>query len=146
MIIRVMPNKIPKIWDTIKFAIKQVSNIQDNIVQGVINNKILHSLLSSKSQCFLFVNDFDKIQVIAVTKMMVNDGDKYKTLHIQGFFGYEKSTFENLYSLLDFIKQFAKKEECIGIAFSTSNPKIIKLAQPFNAKEVSRNYKIEIRG
>ena len=145
MIIKVLPNKIPKIWDLIKLAVTKSNGLVDNAEETL--NDLLHSLLSSKSQCFIRHNEHqEKINAVVITKIMANNQTGEKYLLLQTYYAFEAGSdsdwAENMQTAID----FAKKEECSYILCITRNEKIINLAAKYGLKEKHRTLEYRLKG
>ena len=143
MIIKVLQSKVPKIWDAIKLAIVNVNELDEEKTTYYLN-KVLHNLLSGKANCFLIVSDSNKIKLIIITKIIVNDITVGRKLFVQLGYGYESSTQEEWNEGFDFVKQYARAEQCDGIQFKTRNPKVHKIGSMLGAKELYRYYEIKL--
>jgi len=145
MIIKVLPNKIPKIWDSIKLAATKSSGVTSNI--DVYLNDLLHSLLSSKSQCFVRLDESQKeIEAIIITRIMVDGITAEKYLLLQTYYAFKAGSNENWIENMQTALDFAKKENCSYISCMTHNQKIIELAAIHGFKEKHRTLEYKLKG
>jgi uncharacterized protein (UPF0262 family) len=136
MFYKALPNKIPVIWDLIKFAMQKSNNFKDDKESSAYLNELLHALLSGSAQCFIRSDENnEKIKTVIISRIIVHNITKEKYLLIQNYYAFKKSSPEEWQNNMNFSIEFAKKNGCDRIIVESSNPKIIDLASHFGYKE-----------
>jgi hypothetical protein len=142
MIIPVIPKRIPKIWETIKFAATQADGIERGLEAYL--NDMLHALLSNKAQCFVRTNEKQtEIKAVIVTRLLFDKFTQEKYLLLQSYYAFEAASDQDWLENMEFAIDFSKKEKCSYISFTSNNERILELANLYGFKE--RNRKLDFR-
>ena len=56
MVIELLPDQVPRLWDAIKYGVVHTGNISEKDRPAYLCC-LLHALLSSKANCFVWLND-----------------------------------------------------------------------------------------
>ena len=138
MIIRLLPTQIPAFWEPLKLGATQSGEIEVN-ARPYYFNKLLHSLLNNKSQCFVWLDDKRTLIRIMVTKIIIDKINGDKNLHIETLYSWAMR-IDNKEWRSDFLlfKEFADHEGCKYISFETPNPRLFQIGEQVGFKEKSR--------
>jgi len=144
MIIRLLPDQIPQLWDAIKVACKESIHINgDDLL--VYTNKLLHLLLSDRAQCFVELNSDRRVVTIAVTRIVIDNYSNDKILLMEPVYAFEKNTLNGLRYALDVIKKFASSNECTKLITNSRIEAMYRLLPMLGFEEYSRNFSVNTR-
>lgn len=143
MIIRVLPEQIPRFWEVIKFAMSKANNLENNELV-VYLNVILHELLNSKAQCWIRFNDDRFFMAICITGINVDKQTGEKKLILHCMYSFKAIDNDALKEELLFIKSYAENQKCSCICATSSNKRVWDLALLFGFTEKSRNFYLKI--
>jgi len=143
MIIPVLPNKIPKIWEQIKFATTEVDGIKEEHRQ-VFLNKLLQELLAGRMRCFVTTNSSGKIKLLAIIKICISNFTGQKHMVLQSFYAFEKSTDEEWKTLMDTFKELAIQEKCVFINAKAKNSQAAQKVIDNGFNEIFKGYSFEL--
>lgn len=131
MLTQLLPDQISTFWDVIKYAVEQsLPPIAGDHPDKM--NRILSSLLSSKSQCWASYtrdNENTKFEGIVITKILYDDVSNTKNLLIYCLYGYEDVTKESWVKGLTSLLKFADSRGCVRVMAYTDIPYMIELAK-----------------
>lgn len=145
MLIKVIPNKIPEVWEVIKLASTQA----DGIVKGLESylNELLHALLSGKAQCFLRTNDKQtEIEAVIITRLLMDQFTKEKYLLLQSYYAFKAASDKDWGNNMQYAMDFAVHENCSYISFTSSNKRILELAEFYGFNERHRRLDFRLGG
>ena len=137
MLIKLTPDQIPRVWEIIKYAVVHVDNVSEKDCP-VYLRYILHSLLSSKAQCFLDLNNERIATAVFITQFIVDGTTEEKYLFIRCMYSFRFASNEIRKEQADTFKKFAKKEQCSYISLKSQNERIWELAEMNGFKEKAR--------
>lgn len=142
MILKLLSIQIPDYWETIKYAVIKADEIEDKNIQSYLN-QLLNDLLSDKAQCMVRIDSEHKeIIALMVTRFMINKITDQKYLNMQCMYAFKNVSNEEWQKDFDFIRNFAKSENCEYVNFFSRNPKIWKITETIGFKEVNREFRI----
>ena len=120
MIIKLLPNQIPQYWDYIKYAYTKNNNLLkiDNYKKYL--RKLLMDLLSSKAQVFIVYDENKNLISILITIIIIDKLTQEKTLSIESFILFKFMRNLNGTDEIEFIKDFARKENCKQVITKTN--------------------------
>jgi len=145
MIIKILPNRIPKVWEIIKHASTQADGIEHGLEPYL--NEMLHALLSGKAQCFLRTNDDQtEVKAVIITRLLIDQFTKEKYLLLQSYFAFEAATDQAWAENMQYAIDFSKKEKCSYISFTSNNERILELAGLYGFKERHRRLDFRFGG
>lgn len=140
MLIRVLPNKIPAIWETIKYAAVHVDAV-DEAYRSVYLNNLLHDLLCGKAQCIAHISEAEgKIINILITREIIDDTCGQKHLVVGLAYAFERSQPEDWDRIIDVLKEIAAADNCSKVSFVTNNPKVLEIGSRNGFVELHRKY------
>lgn len=131
--------QVPQLWEQIKFACVQADEINKEDISSYLN-ELLHSLLSDKAQCWLRFGDDRRLISLMITRMMADKITDRKILLIQVVYSWEKVGEKEWIDDFNFLKEFAKHEQCKRIYGESKNPRVWQLAEIFGFKENLRKF------
>lgn len=138
-LIRLTPDQVPRFWEAIKFSCVKADNIRKEDLPKYLN-QLLHSLLSSKAQCFIRLSDNRQLQALMVTKIMADDVTGEKVLFVACLYSYEPVSGEMWKIDFEKVRQFALQQDCQGITTWTNNPRVWELCISLGFVERSRSF------
>jgi hypothetical protein len=139
MIIRVLPNQIPLVWEHIKYATTKANKISSEHMQIYCNN-LLVKLLSGKTVAFV-LQDTDRIIKILITVSFgVNKFTGEKTMYMDSVYGWTKTSDAEKVDVFNKLKAFAKVNECVYIEGRTYNKKLFSFMESLEPIKEQRQY------
>lgn len=127
MIAMVPAEKIPDLWNTIKFVAISVERLaEDNRSQYL--NKLLAMLLNGKAQCFVRYDEGKQLLAMMLTNFKFNEVTGEKSLFLGCLYSFKHVQTAEWASDLESIKDFARKNGCKKLFGCTSDPKAFDLA------------------
>lgn len=145
IICRILPVQIPQLWEVIKFACVQADEINKEEMPQYFN-ELLHALLNDKAQCFLKLDDDRTLLVLLITRILVDKIIDRKSLFLQCLYSWKSVEDKEWQDNFNFVKEFARREQCKFIFFEPRNPRVWKLAELFGCQETNRRFVFEIGG
>ena len=142
--IKLLPAQVPVYWELIKYIVVKVDEVDDKDLQPYLN-ELLHSLLNNKAQCFLELDDGRNVVGVCITRFMADKitGEKY--LLIQNAYSFQTADNETRKQSFDFLKEFAKKEQCSYMSFKSGNKRMWELGRLAGFKEKTRVFEFCLR-
>ncbi len=131
MLTKLLPEQISQFWDIIKYAIEE--SLPPIAGEGPDKmNKILTSLLSSKSECWASytVNGKERrFEGIVITKIQYDDISDTKSLLIYCLYGYETADRSSWTAGLKALVKYAASRNCHRIIGYTEVPFIVDVVR-----------------
>ena len=135
--IKLLPAQVVQQWELIKFVVQKVDEISERDLQPYLN-ELLHALLNSKAQCFVGLDDDKNVIGVWITRLMIDKITGEKHLFAQILYSFKFIDNEKRKKEIDFVKDFARKEQCSYIIFRSCSKRIWELAEMSGCKEVAR--------
>ena len=146
MIIKLLPNQVPRFWEAIKYAFRQTGYATDAQFPARMN-ELLHELLSNKAQCWIMLDDKRTLTAMMVTLLQ---HDKYagrKYLHIELIYAWTQTVDSAWLGLAGIVRDFAIQEKCGYATFYAisggSQSRVVQLAKMVGWRESGTNYKYD---
>jgi len=139
MIIRILPTQVPQLWEAIKFTLVQADEINKEDMPYYFN-KLLHGLLNEKAQCFIRLSDDRRLLMLLITRIIIDQITGNKDLFIQGIYSWAVVNKENWQDDYNFVKEFAKSEQCKRISCESRNKRIWQLCEKLGFRENLRSF------
>ena len=139
MTIMLTPDEIPRFWEAIKFSAINGDFVEKEFVQRYLN-KLLYDLLSGKAQCFVRLSNKRRLQMIGITKLLVDEVRDEKTLFINSLYSFEKVDSSTWLVDFEFVKRFAKASNCKSITTWTSSEKASHLCELIGMQSRFKSY------
>lgn len=131
MIIKLQPNQITKLWDSIRYGvINAVAPLVDPTPDNI--QDILCQLLRQDMQCWCVFDEDKNIQGYIVTSITIDTNTKFRTLIIYSLFLYEKVSMETWDKGMKDIEEFAKANNCSRVAAYTNHEAVLAIAKNNN--------------
>jgi len=140
---RILAPQIPMFWEAIKFACVKADEV-DTEQRPAYFNELLHALLSDKAQCFVSLDNNRRLIRIAITRIITDKITLVKELLIQCLYSIEGMDDETLQYEWKILQQFADKEKCKNVIFSSRNHRVWELGRNIGAKERYRSFVVSI--
>jgi hypothetical protein len=143
MILKILASQVPTFWEAIKFAALSADEVEEKNRQAYLN-EILHSLLSDKAQCFVFLDDDRVLIGLMVTRVQVDKITDEKALLLQALYVWKRPDTQVWIDGFNYVKQFALSQECKSFSFSSRNPALWARAAEFGAIEKTRTFTLQL--
>jgi len=142
MIVKIISNQIPQFWEVIKLSALSSGGISKKY-EGAFCNELLQSLLSDKSQCFVYLDEARVLKGIAITQLKAEIFGERKILEIKQLYfeDVDKAVFDLLY---EYVCRFAKDMGCTFVGFDTIDKRLWDIIESSNLKEYKRYYLNEL--
>jgi len=143
MLLQLQDDQISLFWDEIKRTVSLTCGVRSSYREEYFT-ALLQGLLLGKYQAWVIKTPADEIVGIGISKMQKNELSGRKSLHVVHIYGYRRITQDIIES--DWIKfvEFAKRQECEEITFSTNVERIKELCGLVGFKLVHSNYCLEV--
>lgn len=137
--IKLLPAQVVQYWELIKYICVKVDEVDEKDLQPYLN-ELLHVMLNNKAQCFVELSEGRNVVGVCITRFMVNKitGEKY--LLIQNAYSFQAANDETRKQSFDFLKEFARKEQCVYLSFTSRNKRIWELGESNNFREKNRTF------
>lgn len=143
MTIKVVPNKIPVIWEAVKYAAVKADSVREKDIPAYLNN-LLRALLSSKAQCFVRLDEDKKLIRMCITRIGVDEVTGEKSLALSTTFGFKPSEPNAWVEDIDFVKSFARKNNCSRLLVCSNNKRIFEIMNELGFEESFRHFVLEV--
>jgi len=134
MVIRLLPNQVPKLWNQIKYAVVNTDRVSEKDMPRYLND-LLHALLSDKAQCFIRFDEDRMLKALCITKIGLDELSGERSLVLQCLFSYQRVPEQEWKDNLEFIELFARKSKCKSILAYSENQRIFDLPSSTNFEE-----------
>ena len=131
MIIKLMPDQIAKLWDSIRYGIMNVITPTIGASPENVRN-MLAQLLKQDMQCWCVYGEDKTVYGYVITSIFINSNTGSRTLIIDSLYVYEKMPIELWDNGFKALEQFAQVNNCKWISAYTSNPNVISVAKKYN--------------
>ncbi len=137
--IKLLPAQVVQHWELLKYITVKTDEVNEKDLQPYLN-ELLHALLNGKAQCFLELSENRNVVGVCITRLMANKitGEKY--LLIQNAYSFQAADNETRKQSFDFLKEFAKKEQCSYMSFESRNKRIWELGELAGFREKNRTF------
>ena len=139
------PDQIPRFWEVIKFAAIKSNYIEEEFKERYLN-RLLYQLLSGKAQCFIRLDKDRKLQMIGLTKIIVDDVIDDKTLFAIGLYSFEKVSNEIWLDDVEELRRFALASKCKSVSAWTVNSKVVDLLKGLGFEDRFKVLTLNISG
>ena len=143
MLIKILPDQVVQLWETIKYAATAVNEIDEKDLPKYLN-ELLHSLLNEKTQCFVRLDDNREIIALWITAFLMNTTNGEKYFQIKCVYGFKSSPDEVWKRDCEVLVQFAKKENCSYVGFQSRNKRIWDIGKLIDFTEAYRVFKLRL--
>jgi len=128
MIIKLLPEQITKLWDSIRYGvIEAVAPMIDPTPENI--QDILCQLLKQDMQCWCVFDEEKNIYGYIVTSISVDMNTNFRTLMVYSLFLYQKATPEMWEEGMNAVDSFAKSNNCTRVVAYTANPSVVSIAK-----------------
>jgi len=143
MLIKILPNQVVQLWETIKYAAIKVDETDEKDLPKYLN-ELLHALLNEKAQCFVRLDDKREVAAIAITRFLMNNVNGEKYFQVQCVYGFKAAPNEVWKRDWEVLKEFAKKENCSYMGFQSRNKRIWDIGKTIGMTEAYRVFKLRL--
>lgn len=128
MIIKLLPEQITKLWDSIRYGvIHSIAPIIEPTPENM--QDVLCQLLRQDMQCWCVYGEDKKIYGYIITSIVIEPNTLFRSLSIYSVFLYEKANPEMWADGMELIERFAKANKCTRVTAFTNNPSILSIAE-----------------
>lgn len=145
MIYRIPVGQVPQFWEHIKFAATSTDQIED-VHKQLYCNHLLVDLLASKKLVVIMVSDNKELQFLSLISYKVDKITGKKTLSVDNFYSWCRTTEAEKLKFFQTIINMAKKEGCDYVYANTYNPKLWSIAKMFNPETEQRAFIFALGG
>jgi hypothetical protein len=142
--IKLLPAQISQQWELIKYITVKVDEVDKKDLQPYLN-ELLHALLNNKAQCFVELSEKRNVVGVCVTRLAIDGITGKKYLFIQNAYSFQASDNETRKQFMDFIKEFAQKEQCAYLSFTSRNKRIWELGESNGFREKNRTFEFYLQ-
>lgn len=132
--LKLLPTQVPIFWESIKFAMSEVTNLTGEPLQKNLT-RLLENLLSEKSVCYIRLNKERKLEGIFVVRIYYNEFTGDKSLIIDCMYSFKRCEDSDYVKMFDEFEELAKLCECKYITTWTINPRVVELCNIVGLKE-----------
>jgi len=143
MFIRLLSKDIPRYWDAIKQAMKQVDEVDARQFPAYAREMLI-ALMSDKAQAWLRISAEREIVLICLTRILHNHQFDEDYLYIQGVYSWKREPEEVWQQNLDVLKEFARKEGCAYVGCMSRNPRIWEVVRQIGFQESTRIFALRL--
>jgi len=143
MTIKLLASQIPQFWEAIKFAAIKADEVDEKHQQTYLN-ELLHALLSDKAQCFVQMDDSRMLAGLMITRITVDKITGEKSILLQALYVWQKIDSRVWTEAFGIIKEFASKEGCVYLTFTSRNPAIWERTTALGFVEKTRVFTMNV--
>ena len=129
MIVRLQPEQISIMWDSIKFAVLEANSIGPS-QSDLFLNEVLGLLLSGKAQAWIMYEDAEgsrTIYAIVVTCFMEEPLLGYNYLLVHSVYGFKPLNLERIYEAMAAFEEFGKANGAFKIVGMTREERLLNV-------------------
>jgi len=134
MLVRLLPEQVPKLWDAIKYASSRANSFGKDELSYYFNNLLL-ALLNGKAQCFVRVDDDRVLNALMVTRIIADIITGRKALFIESLYSFKRAPDEEWESDAEIVRRFAKDQGCLSVTTYTSNRRVWEILEVIGLEE-----------
>ena len=142
MVIELLPDQIPRLWEAIKYGVVHTGNISEKDRPAYLCC-LLHALLSSKAHCFIWLNDERDLIAICITRVLHDEITGGKSIVIESIYSFERSTLNIWRAGLKLIIKLAKRKDCTKVIALALDPRVCDIAKKLGLIERYRSFEME---
>lgn len=143
MFIRLLSRDIPRYWDIIKQAAKQVDEIDEKQFPAYAR-ELLIALMSDKAQAWLRVDEQRQITLVCLTRILYNAQFDESYLYVQAVYSWKREPDEVWQRDVDILKDFAKRQGCSYLGHMSRNPRIWEIVKNIGFQESTRIFALRL--
>lgn len=128
MIVRLQPEQLSIMWDTIKFAVLEANDLAKSQAPLFIN-EVLEMLLGGKAQAWLLYEDKDgerTLYTVVVTCYMEEPLLGFKYLLIHSVYAYQPLSLDKIREALEAFEDFARANGAGKVVTMTKDERLVK--------------------
>jgi len=145
MAIMLIPDEIPKYWEAIKFAAVNFDLVEEQFRARYLN-RLLYLLLAGKAQCFVRLSSERKLQMLGITKIVIDEIRDERTLFAIGLYSFEKVADGVWKDDVESLKSYARANKCNTVTTWSINEKAIYLLELVGFKYRSKSMVLDLNG
>ena len=132
MIIKLLPEQLVKVWDSIRFAIAETFVPRERCTNEHLRH-ILSRLLSGRSQCWAILDSNKTFLGFLITRIAIDDVTGERVLNMDHIYAYAPLSNEVWEAGFKILCKFALKNSCKAFVSFTDNPRIEERARYFDS-------------
>lgn len=130
MIVKLLPQQIESLWDSIRFGIIKSLAPTVDITATTIRN-ILCQLMRGDIQCWCIYGEDKDIYGYVTTSIIIDANTKDRTLLIYSFSSQKQMSLDMWEDGLKAIEKYARVNMCSIISAYTSNQSIVEITKTY---------------
>lgn len=144
MIIRVLPQQIPTVWEVVKFAALRSDEVAPENFQTFCTG-LLHKLMNGKMQCWLRLDESRTVLSVQLTEIQSNGPLGIKELVVLGLYSFKLIQDEDAREMHQMWTAFARTTGCQRIVAYSKAPRVWEMLQVMGWTPSHRQftYKVE---
>jgi len=146
-IIQLQPKEIAQFWDGIKVSLSRSNEIDDEHYYDYMNNA-LKQLLSGKMSCWVVFDytrdNLKNIHAMVVTSIREDLVFGYKTVQVEGLYGFRKLSDAQALDAIEQLKKYARNVGCRYIRAVTDNERAKQIANLLGFSNFATAYSLEV--
>lgn len=143
MFIRLLSRDIPRYWELIKLAMKQVDEVDAKQFPAYAR-ELLVALMSDKAQAWLRVSEEREVILVCLTRILHNTQFDEDYLYVQAVYSWKREPDEIWQRDLDVLKEFARREGCTYLGHMSRNPRIWEVVKNIGFQESTRIFALRL--
>ena len=145
MIIKLLPQQIPQLWEAIKLAAVQSDEIPIDVIAPYLH-RLLQGLLSDRVQCFVRLDEARTLLSLVITSILVNQLTGQRELVVRCFYSFRTLSEEDARASMNLLKNFATAQQCDRLSCDSRHPRVWQLVSDHGWREESRHYTYAMNG
>jgi hypothetical protein len=145
MLIKVLPNQIPLVWEHVKFAVTQINEIAPENLTAALT-RLLHDLLNEKAQCWVTLNQDRVLLNISITRVGDNSITGERELNCLFLYAYQGMTDSACKGIIAAFREFARITGCTRITGASRHPRLCELLEQHGLIPEYRTFTLTVEG
>lgn len=145
MHIKVTPQQVPKVWETVKYAITQLDEVPNERLSAYLL-WMLHQLLSEKAQCWVTLNEQRILLNVSITRIVTNPFTHERELHLQCLYAFQGLTEHIVLEALALYRQYAKRTACVRVTGASRHPRACAIMEQHGFQPEYKTYTLALEG
>lgn len=143
--IKVLPEQIPLVWDTIKLAAARSQEVDEPALPHLYQ-QLLVELLNDTMQCFVIMDSEKVILQVILTQIQIQRLTGSRDLLVVGLYSFRKIEETSAIEMWNKIVAVARNQKCDRVTCQSHNARLWTLYDTLGLKETSRQYEYVLGG
>ena len=145
MIIKLLPQQVPALWEAIKLAAVQSDEIPTEVITPYLH-RLLQALLSDAMQCFVRLDEARTLLSLMITSILVNQFTGQRELVVRCFYSFRMVSDADAAEAMTLIEGFARAQHCDFLSCDSRHSRVWQLVSDHGWREQSRHYIYALKG